>query len=66
MFHDKDSYLVDNLDYQFVKKTSLMITKTLFIPSFLSNCGISWDSLQRNVMHYYYCFDKQLTLQKYH
>ena len=52
MFHDKDSQHVVHSVYQFFKKTSLMITKTLFIPLFSSNYVLGWDSLQRNVMHY--------------
>ena len=52
MFYDKDRQLVVNLDYQLVKKKlAFILTKTLFICSHSSNCDLSWDSLQHNIMH---------------
>ena len=53
MFHDYDSQLVVNLDYQLVKKElAFMITKTLFIRCYTIKCDLSLDSLQHNIMHY--------------
>ena len=53
MFHDKDSQLVVNLDYQLVmKELALMITKTMFIRCYSIKCGLSWGTLQHNIMHY--------------
>ena len=53
MFHDEDSQIVVNLDYQLVrKKLAFMITKTLFILCYSSKCGLSWDSYEHNIMHY--------------
>ena len=51
--HDKDSQTVVNLYYQFVmKELAVMITKTLFLRCYSIKCGLSWDSLQHNIMHY--------------
>ena len=51
--HDKDSQTVDNLYYEFVmKEIALMITKTLFIRCYSIKCGLSWDRLRHNIMHY--------------
>ena len=53
MFHDNDSQLVVNLDYQLDKKElAFMTTKTLFIRCYTIKCDISLDSLQHNIMHY--------------
>ena len=53
MFHDKDRQLLVNLDYQLVNKyLALMITKTLFIRCYSMKCGLSWGTLQQNIMHY--------------
>ena len=53
MFHDNDSQLVVNLDYQLVKKElAFMITKTLFMCCYFLKCDQSFDSLQQNIMHY--------------
>ena len=53
MFHDNDSQLVVNLDFQLVKKDlAFMITKTLFIRCYTIKCHISLDTLQHNIMHY--------------
>ena len=53
MFHDKDSQLIVKLYYQFVMKDlALMITKTLFIRCYSIKYGLSWDSLQHNIMLY--------------
>ena len=51
--NDKDGQTVVNLYYQFViKEFALMITKTLFLRCYSIKCGLSWDSLQHNIMHY--------------
>ena len=53
MFHDNDSQLVVNLDYQLDKKElAIMITKTLFIRWYSIKCNLSLCSLQQNIMHY--------------
>ena len=53
MFHDNDSQLVVNLDYQMAKKElAFMITKTLLIRCYSIKCDLSLDSLQHNIMHY--------------
>ena len=53
MFHDNDSQLVVNLDYQLTKKElAFMITKTLFIRQNTIKCDLSLCSLQQNIMHY--------------
>ena len=53
MFHDNDSQLVVNLDYQLDKKEiAFMITKTLFIRWYTIKCDLNLDTLQYNIMHY--------------
>ena len=53
MFHDNDSQLVVNLDYQLDKKElSFMITKTLFIRCYTIKYDLSLDTLQHNIMLY--------------
>ena len=53
MFHDNDSQLVVNLNYQLVKKElAFMITKTLFMSCYSIKCDLSLDSVQHNIMHY--------------
>ena len=53
MFHDNDSQLVVNLDYQLDKKElAFMITKTQFIQWYSIKCDLSLCSLQHNIMHY--------------
>ena len=53
MFHDNDSQLVVNLEYQLDKKEhAFMITKTLFIRCNTINCDLRLYSLQHNIMHY--------------
>ena len=53
MFHDYDSQLVVNLDYQLVKKElASIITKTLFIRCYTIKCDLSLYTLQHNIMHY--------------
>ena len=64
MFHDNNSQLVVNLDYQLDKKElAFMITKTLFTRCYTIKCDLSLDSLQHNIMHYI-IFDTQFTLAK--
>ena len=46
MFHDYDSQLAVNLDYQLDKKEfTLMITKVLFIRCYTIKCDLSLDTL---------------------
>ena len=53
MFHDNDSQLVVNLDYQLTKKElAFMITKTLYIRCNTIKCDLSLCSFQQNIMHY--------------
>ena len=53
MFHDNDSQLVVNLDYQLDKKElAFMITKKLFIRCYTIKCNLSLDSVQHHIMHY--------------
>ena len=53
MFHDNDSQLVVNLDYQLNKKElAFMITKTLFIRCYTIKCDLSLDTMEHNIMHY--------------
>ena len=53
MFHDNDSQLVVNLDYQLEKKElAFMITKTLFIRCYTIKCDLSLDTLQHNILYY--------------
>ena len=53
MFHDNNSQLVVNLDYQLDKKeVAFMITKILFTRCYTIKCDLSLDSLQHNIMHY--------------
>ena len=53
MFHDNDSQLVVNLDYQLDKKElAFVITKTFFIRCYTSKCDLSLCSLQHNIMYY--------------
>ena len=53
MFHDNDSQLVVNLNYQLVKKeVAFIITKTLFMTCYSIKFDISLDSVQHNIMHY--------------
>ena len=53
MFHDNESQLVANLDYQLVKKEiAFMITKTLLIRYYPIECDLSLNSLQHNIIHY--------------
>ena len=53
MFHDNNSQLVVNLNYQLVKKElAFMITKTLFMSCYSIKCELSLNSVQHNIMHY--------------
>ena len=53
IFHDNESQLVVNLDYQMAKKQlAFMITKTLCKQCYSIKCDISLDSVQHNIMHY--------------
>ena len=53
MFHDKDSRLIVNLDYQLVMKDlALIITNTLFIRCYTFKCGLSSEGLQHNIELY--------------
>ena len=53
MFHDNDSQLVVNLDYQLDKKElAFMITKTFFVRCYTIKSDLCLCSLQHNIMHY--------------
>ena len=53
MFHDNDSQLVVNLNYQLVKKElAFMITKTLVMSCYSRIFDLSLDTVQHNIMHY--------------
>ena len=53
MFHDKVRQLLVNLDSQLVtKELAVMKTRTMFIRCYSIKCGLSWNSLQHNIMHY--------------
>ena len=53
MFHDNDSQLVVNLDYQLDKKElAFMKTKALFIRCYTIKCDLSLDSVKHSIMHY--------------
>ena len=66
MFHDNDSQLVVNLDYQLDKKElAFMITKSLLIRCYTIKCDINLDSLQHNIMHYIIALTNHLIFQNY-
>ena len=66
MFHDNDSQLVVNLEYQLDKKElAFMITKTLFIRCYTIKYDISLDSLQHNIMHYIIALTNHSIFQSY-
>ena len=67
MFHDNDSQLVVNLDYQLVKKDlAFMITKTLFIRCYTIKCHtLCLDTLQHNIMHYIIALTNHSIFQSY-
>ena len=66
MFHDNDSQLVGNLEYQLDKKElAFMITKTLFIRCYTIKFDISLDSLQHNIMHYIIALTNHSIIQSY-
>ena len=52
MFHDNDSQLVVNLEYQLDKKElAFMINKTFIIRCCIIKCDLSLCILQHNIMH---------------
>ena len=52
MFHDNDSQLVVNLDYQLDKnELAFMINKTFIIRCYTIKCDLSLCILQHNIMH---------------
>ena len=66
MFHDNDSQLVGNLEYQLHKEElAFMITKTLFIRCYTITYDISLDSLQHNKMHYIIALTNHSIFQSY-
>ena len=66
MFHDNDSQLVVNIDYQLDKKElAFMITKTLFIRCNTIKCDISLDTLQHNIMHFIIAVTNHSIFQSY-
>ena len=53
MFHDNDSQLVVNLDYQLDKnELAFIIKKTLIKRCYTIKCDLNLYSLQYNIMHY--------------
>ena len=53
MFHDNNSQLVVNLNYQLVKKElAFMRTKTLIMSCYSIKCDLSLNSVQHDIMHY--------------
>ena len=53
MFHDNNSQLVVNLDYQLDNnELAFMITKTLFKRCYTIKCDLSFDILQHNIMNF--------------
>ena len=53
MFHDNDSQLVVNVNYQLVKKElAFMISKTFFMSCYSIKCDLRLDGSQHNIMHY--------------
>ena len=53
MYHDNDSQLDVNLDYQMAKKElAFMITKTLSIRCYTIKFDLSLDNLKHNIMQY--------------
>ena len=66
MFHDNDSQLVVNLDYQLDKKElAFMITKRLFIRWYTIKYDICLDTLQHNIMHYIIALTNHSIFQSY-
>ena len=66
MFHDNDSQLVVNLDYQLDRKEhAFMITKTLFRRHYTIKCDLSLDTLQHNMMHYIIALRNHSLTQRY-
>ena len=66
MFHDNDSQLVVNLDYQFDKKElAFMITKTLIIRCYTIKCDLSLENWQHNIMHYMIALRNHSLSQRY-
>ena len=66
MFHDNDSQLVVNLDYQFDKKElAFMITKTLIIRCYTIKCDLSLENWQHNIMHYIIALRNNSLSQRY-
>ena len=66
MFHNNDSKLVVNLDFQLgEKELAFMINKTLFIRCKSIKCDLSLDSVQNNIIALYYCFHKQFTFHRH-
>ena len=53
MFHDNDSKLVVNLNYQLVKtELAFMITNSLLMSSYYSICDLRLVDVQHDIMHY--------------
>ena len=61
MFHDNDSQLVVNLDYQLDKKElAFMKTKALFIRCYTIKCDHKFGQCETQYNALYYCSDKSL------
>ena len=66
MFHDNDSQLVVNLDYQLGKKDlAFMITKTLFIRCYTITYDITLDTLEHNIRYYIIALTNHSIFQSY-
>ena len=66
MFHENDSQLVVNLDYQLDRRElDFMITKTLFIGCYTIKWDLSLDTLQHNMMHYIIALRNHSLSQRY-
>ena len=66
MFHENDSQLVVNLDYQIDRRElDFMITKTLFIGCYTIKWDLSLDTLQHNMMHYIIALRNHSLSQRY-
>ena len=66
MFHDNDSQLVVNFDYQLDwKDLDILITKTLFIGCYTIKCDLNLDTLQHNIMYYIIALRNHSISQRY-
>ena len=67
MFHDNDSQLGVNLDYQLNKKeVAFMKNKTFFIRYYTIKFDLSLDILQHHILHYTIALIKSFNFPKLH